>query len=195
MQSPTFQLDLKPPPLEVNNTRSSFTMSLTPNVKRLQAPIPPSPHRTTSQLSVISVSAHHDANEIPRKLLSRSTRQRPEVATVTSELPSDPSAPHLESHTFTTSTLRASSSGRQSSVTSTRSSIKGKERDVDDFTVDDEVAGEITVPNRDPALGLRELIRRSSEIGSLGSVSQTPSTGKSPLDKADLRPSHLGETS
>ena len=52
------------------NFNTGPSRPLSPFPKRLHAPLPPSPHRTTSQLSTVSVEAHH-TDDVGRQLLSQ----------------------------------------------------------------------------------------------------------------------------
>ncbi|KAK4689819.1 vacuolar fusion protein MON1, partial [Tremellales sp. Uapishka_1] len=120
-----------------------------PLTKRLLNPLPPSPHRTTSQLSTISVSALAiDDSPLTRdpSLAKSSTRPSSSSSSAFEPLPSG----------------TASSSLRKG---------KGKERAEDDV----EISGEIINGEGDAAKELRELVRRSTNGESAESRSRSTS--------------------
>jgi hypothetical protein len=153
-------------------------------------PIPPSPHRTTSQLSVVSVSASHSDVGTPRELLSQRLHRPGNAKRRSLPHVTDPNCCDSEDASESVGYSKASSSrvtldnedthfdieGRsQQSSSSHSSTSKGKEKandqDVEPIVqiTQGEVEGEMVAGVKDGGVvtGLRELVRRSTGLSEL----------------------------
>lgn len=161
----------------------TLTITMSPNPsgpnhspvrKRLQMPLPASPHRTTSQLSVVSVGAQAHNTDAARPLLSQTIRSR------SSSAPLRPSAtPSASSSSSQLSAAELSIAPSSPSKPASRSTTpalgsgpgstrKGKERAVEGVDEVD-VSGEMAVESEgDAARGLRRLVRQSEDGGVRG---------------------------
>lgn len=162
-----------------------------PLPKHLQSPLRPSPHRTTSSISTVSVEAHQIESE-GRSLLSQDPKH---VRPRTHSLHASVSPPPDEQVTEQTApsvqrTLSAPGTPGRAGISRTASiyslgvpaasvsgssgsspSRKGKERALEGFEVEDvDVEGELVTHNGDATKGLRELVRRSTIIDGEGGL-------------------------
>jgi hypothetical protein len=154
--------------------------------RRTLGPVPPNPKRSTSKLSVVSVSAHQDDG--PRKLLSQPVKRTSSDTNASynsqglskEALPGSPRQTSRDAPVGHTSNLtphdvetivdvEGSSQKTSASLSSSRSSRKGKERISDDSglvgEVDEgQVQGEMVraAKGGEAAIGLRELVRRTT---------------------------------
>lgn len=149
------------------STSTYLTLDMSPHAtalngsplpRRLKAPLPPSPHRTTSQLSVVSVEAH--TTDDHRPLLSQTVRSRSTSAPLSDRAPLH--FGNTPSRVATKATASAGPSSRRNSGSGgvTTPSRKGKERAVG-LEIGD-IAGETTqlatipTPNRSMVLAPNE---------------------------------------
>ena len=142
--------------------------------KRLQVPLPASPHRTTSQLSVVSVEAQVHNTDSGRPLLSQTLRSRSSSAPLRAV-----AAPSTSSSSSRTSIADVSIGPSSPSNPVSRSTTpafglgagstrKGKEKAVEGVDEVD-VSGEMAADTEgDAARGLRRLVRQNEEGGVRG---------------------------
>jgi hypothetical protein len=178
----------------------SSSQDQSPLPKRLQAPLPPSPHRTTSQVSAVSVKAH--ATDDHRPLLSQSRGRTRSASAPLSPKPLQPSliSRHSGSSSSELTAHRVStgegSVSRETSLAVGTSGVpvlsvasrKGKERAVG--VLEESVArGHVTgggAGGEDAARGLRRLVRRGT-IGD-GSRKKALDEGTPTADVHVLKP-------
>jgi hypothetical protein len=201
-----------PPPGPEHPTRHSILPHITPMSpeakpkpslpKHLQSPLRPSPHRTTSSISTVSVEANQVDAE-GRSLLSQDPKY---VRSRTHSLHASVSPPltHSEDESLKPApivqrTLSAPGTPGRAGVSRTASihslsvpaqstsgssgsspSRKGKEKALDDFEVEDvDVEGELVTHSGDATKGLRALVRRSTIVDGPGQAGMARDTSKS----------------
>ena len=182
-------------------TMSPEVKPKSPLPKRLQSSLRPSPHRTTSSISTISVEAKVDTTE-GRNLLSQDPKYvRPRTHSLHASV-SPPSAEEVtvKDATIVQRTLSAPGTPGRAGVSRTPSvyslipgqstsgssgsspSRKGKERALEGIEVGDvDVEGELVTHSGDATKGLRELVRRSTIVDGEGGlhVARGKDTGNS----------------
>lgn len=161
--------------------------------KHLQSPLRPSPHRTTSSISTVSVEANQSDVE-SRTLLSQDTKYiRSRTHSLHSSVSPPPEDELLKPAPAVQRTLSAPGTPGRAGVSRTASiyslsvpaqsisgssgsspSRKGKERALDSVETEDvDVEGELVTHNGDATKGLRELVRRSTIVDGQGGLHGT----------------------
>jgi len=170
--------------------------------KHLQAPLRPSPHRTTSSISTVSV----EANQVDAQSRSLFTQDSKYVRSRTHSLHASASSPPPDSEdesikpaSVVQRTLSAPGTPGRAGVSRTASvyslsvpaqstsgssgsspSRKGKEKALDDLNVDGgDVEGELVTHSGDATKGLRALVRRSTIVDGQGQGALGRSSSKS----------------
>ena len=131
-----------------------------PFTTRLVSPIPPVPHRTTSQLSTVSVSVESPSRNLHKTAtypVGHDKVSTEDKVQISSE--SAGSSGHSSDHTHDDASPR----GVRTPGSSATSSRKGKEKALKDVGLDEvEVSGEMVMTSDDAAKELRELVRKST---------------------------------